>query len=422
MVRRVVQPPKVQPALSADEPVFPDHIGCLDCGGSYTMRKRQIRTGHYLTMTNIGSNVGCRTTIQWFPLNSHRRGTVRAETIPGDLSTLCLPAWRTTEPSIARNEESSIAKERRVSETNELSFRVPYISTCSLTEGFFVSAAPGGGPPHAFQVDTGSVGIVVPRRNLGPDYQDFDPSLDIAFGYISSGKNYRGQWVRVPVVLGVPAGSDGMGAYAVADVEVFAVDHPTDFNGGIFGTGFEIGRLADGGPGRNPLLHLDYQGEHLNRGYIVTTQGIDVGLTSLNSEGFGFIGLDLNEAGEDWLQPLGHYSLSGAVDPAIPAGDLRILIDTGIDQMILWLSDVAAHPDVPSGTALPGGVSVSISVPADPILNYNFLTGIAGQPMASSDVEWRIGDGINTGRNVLAGADYLYDAEAGRVAFRILAT
>ena len=90
--------------------------------------------------------------------------------------------------------------------------------------------------------------------------------------------------------------------------------------------------------------------------------------------------------------------------------------------MILWLSDVAAHPDVPSGTALPGGVSVSISVPADPILNYNFLTGIAGQPMASSDVEWRIGDGINTGRNVLAGADYLYDAEAGRVAFRILAT
>jgi hypothetical protein len=102
MVRRVVQPPKVQPALSADEPVFPDHIGCLDCGGSYTMRKRQIRTGQYLIMTNIGSNVGCRMTFQWFPLNSHRRGTVRAETIPGDVSMLCLPAWRTTEPSIAR--------------------------------------------------------------------------------------------------------------------------------------------------------------------------------------------------------------------------------------------------------------------------------------------------------------------------------
>lgn len=36
-------------------------------------------------------------------------------------------------------------------------------------------------------------------------------------------------------------------------------------------------------------------------------------------------------------------------------------------------------------------------------------------------VEWRVGHGINTGRNVLAGADYLYDAEAGRVGFRVLA-
>ena len=38
--------------------------------------------------------------------------------------------------------------------------------------------------------------------------------------------------------------------------------------------------------------------------------------------------------------------------------------------------------------------------------------------MAPSHVEWRVGKGINTGRNVLAGADYLYDATLGRIGFR----
>jgi hypothetical protein len=38
----------------------------------------------------------------------------------------------------------------------------------SLTSGLHVSAALGGGPPHAFQVDTGSVGILAPRSVLGP--------------------------------------------------------------------------------------------------------------------------------------------------------------------------------------------------------------------------------------------------------------
>jgi len=311
-----------------------------------------------------------------------------------------------------------------MSETNALTFRVPYIATSSLANGFFVSGALGGGPPHSFEVDTGSVGIVVPRCKLGPDYQDFDPSLDISFGYISSGNNYLGQWVRVPVVLGVPAVWDGTGDYPVADIEVFAVDQPEGFAGGVFGVGFGIGGKADGGPERNPLLHLVYQGGPLSPGYIVTTQGIDAGLTSRNAAGFAFITLDPNDdAPGDWLQPLGHYSLSGAVNPAVPAGDLRIVIDTGIDQMILWLSGAAVPPCVASGESFPDGVSVGISAPpTDPILNYDFVTGTMSQPMAPAYVEWRIGDSINTGRNVLGGADYLYDAASGRIGFRMLTT
>jgi hypothetical protein len=45
----------------------------------------------------------------------------------------------------------------------------------------------------------------------------------------------------VPVVLGVPAAWDGACDYPVAYIEVFAVDQPDDFGGGVFGIGFGIG-------------------------------------------------------------------------------------------------------------------------------------------------------------------------------------
>jgi hypothetical protein len=282
----------------------------------------------------------------------------------------------------------------------------------------------GGGAPHAFLVDTGSVGILVPRGTLGPDFQEFDPSLDIAFGYVSSGNTYMGQWVKVPVVLGVPAAWDGTGDYPVAHVDVFAVDQPAVFDGGVFGIGFGIGGLADGGPARNPLLHLRYQGARLSQGYIASAQGVDVGLTSTNTEGFEFIALERNASGRDWVQPLGSVALSGDSGADGFNADLPILMDTGIDEMILWVSAENAPAGLPSDSAFPAGISVNVSAPPadsgiEPALQYSFVTGDVSQPMAPAQVEWRIGDGINTGRNVLAGADYLYDAAGGNIGFRV---
>jgi hypothetical protein len=320
------------------------------------------------------------------------------------------------------------AKERAMSETNEVTYHVPFTTDSSLASGLRVSAALGGGPPHAFLLDTGSVGILAPRSVLGPDYQQFDPSLDIEFEYASSGKKYFGQWVNVPVVLGVPAGWDGTGDYPIAEVEVFAVDRaidqPADWNGGVFGVGFAIGGRADGGPARNPLLNMSYQGAQLGPGYIVTAQGVDAGLTSANTAGFAFIALELDDSGVDWSQPYGSVALSGDFNPDGFYADLPILVDTGIDHMILWLGDDDAPPNLAPGTAFPAGVSVTLSAPpADlgdpPVLQYSFVTGDGSQPMAPSWVEWRDGNGINTGRNVLAGADYLYDAAGGRVGFRV---
>ncbi|MBD5633044.1 MAG: hypothetical protein IAI49_01085 [Candidatus Eremiobacteraeota bacterium] len=306
-------------------------------------------------------------------------------------------------------------------QTDEISYRVPFTSDSSLAAGFHVSAALGGGPPHAFMVDTGSVGILVPRPILGPDYQNFDPSLDIEFKYVSSGNTYRGQWVEVQVVLGVPANWDGTGDYPIARLEVFAFDEPAVTDRGIFGIGFGIGGSADGGPARNPLLALTYQGTSLSRGYIVTQHGIDAGLSRANTQGFAFVALERHARGHDWLQPVGNIRLSSDSTDGFTT-DLKILIDTGIDEMILWVSADDA-PSVPRDTAFPAGISVSVAAPpADrssvSALQYSFVTGDSSQPMAPSQVLWRVGTGINTGRNVLAGTDYLYDAAQGRIGFR----
>jgi hypothetical protein len=140
--------------------------------------------------------------------------------------------------------------------TSEVSCLLPFTPDSSLSTGLHLLAALGDGPPHLFEVDTGSVGILVPRQRLGPIYQDFDPSLDTKVQLVSSGDIYWGQWVSVPVILGVPAMWDGMGDYPSAEIEVFAADQPADFDGGLLGVGFAIGGLADGGPARNLFLHL----------------------------------------------------------------------------------------------------------------------------------------------------------------------
>ena len=101
---------------------------------------------------------------------------------------------------------------------------------------------------------------------------------------------------------------------------------------------------------------------------------------------------------------------------------MPVLPDTGIKRMILWVSAESRPPGLTANSAL--RESVSVSVPAqdpgtEPALQYAFVTGGASQPMAPSEVDRRVGHGINTGRNVLAGADYLYDAMAGRVGLRV---
>ncbi len=293
-----------------------------------------------------------------------------------------------------------------------VSCRLPFTPDSNLATGLHLTAAVGGGPVHRFELDTGSVGVLVPRRRLGPDYQDFDPSLDVTFGYVSSGATYWGQWVRVPLVLGAPDDWDGTGDYPQAEVDVFAVDRPDDFDGGVLGVGFAIGGAADGGPARNPLLRLTYQGKRVYRGYVVGSQGLEVGLTAANTAGFAFLSLERNADDSDWTQPEASLALPNGFQ-----ADLPLPIDTGLDEMLIWLDPAERPPDLGGVSPLPAGVTVTIAAP--PALDYSFVSGDAQNPMAPPAVEWRTGRGLNTGRAILAGADYLYDADSGFVGFRL---
>jgi hypothetical protein len=298
-----------------------------------------------------------------------------------------------------------------------ISLRIPYTAAYSPADALHVWASLGGGPAHMFEVDTGSVGILVPRAVLGPNILAVDPAKGTTFGFVSSGNSYHGEWVKVSVVLGVPEGWDGTGAFATTVVEVFAVDTPATFSHGMLGIGFGIEKAANGGPACNPLLHLSCANEVLAPNYIISHEGIDVGIAGHAPNGFSLVQLQRNLCNDkDWQQPLGTTVLSESFVINQP-----ILMDTGISEMLLFLPEGTRPPDLTCYTALPPRIPVSVSIPdrdGGQALAYAFVTGGDSEPMAPVSVEFRKGHGINTGRNVLAGADYFFDAEAGLMGFR----
>jgi hypothetical protein len=149
----------------------------------------------------------------------------------------------------------------------------------------------------------------------------------------------RGNGSRCPSFSGCQRRGTEQATIRSPRSKFFAVDRPTGFDGGILGVGFAIGGLADGGPARNPFLHLTYQGKNLHGGYIIGSQGLEVGLTSLNTAGFAFIDLQRNEADSDWMQPMGNLGLPDGFSV-----DLPTLVDTGVDEMLLWLAPADRPP------------------------------------------------------------------------------
>ncbi|WP_298956436.1 hypothetical protein [uncultured Methylobacterium sp.] len=294
-----------------------------------------------------------------------------------------------------------------------------------------------GGETKPVVMDTGSTGIVVSAARI-PGI-DALPSRPGRLTYSSSGRIMIGRWVTVPATV---TGRDGA-SVTTRPLPVLAVDRidctararscrPALAPAGVAMMGIGFGREADSQsqstPDTNPLLGIDPAAGPMRRGYVVTREGVHVGLTRANTAGdFRFVALDPYPgiAGE-WR----------GVPVCIRVGDApetscgRALMDTGVGAMYLTLPPAAVaatlSPDDRGRPALAPGTRLTFTFPDDlagggPAARYAVTVGDADAPLAPSRVvlnTTRPEPFVNTGLHVLDGYDLLYDADGGFYGFR----
>jgi hypothetical protein len=322
----------------------------------------------------------------------------------------------------------------RVGET----FTLPLVSdaSISLSSGLDLVVSIAGGADKTVQVDTGSRGLVVARTAIGSHASDTGQKGWVE--YTSDGRILSGEYFLAPIrfhttrstvdtipvrVLGVESSScDSKYPHCAPEADV---DHV-----GMLGVGY--GHHAKGTDALttevNPFLELQaMQDGTARRGYIITRNAITLGLTAGDLASFRQVtlpkppGSTAGPAGlpGSWGAAPGCFALPDNGD------DTRcgtVLVDTGIATMIVGL-DAAQRPPTMQDT-IPNGTRIRIGIPTftDPALAYSVTTGAADDalaPQGNPAARWsQSGPFVNTGRRLLAGYDYLFDADAGHIGFR----
>lgn len=306
----------------------------------------------------------------------------------------------------------------------------------------------GAYAPPPVVMDTGSTGVVISAADL-PDWTaDKARAYPRGWEFLSSSKRlWGGYWVPTSVAF-VDAGGAEL---ARAQVPILVVDIEHKCPGydvttspgtcaepkatinmpkGIAYMGVGFGREGNGQtqgtPQKNPLLNLAaIDGRPIapgtyRRGYVVTRDGVHVGLTPANTGRFQFV--KLGQQGPngpmDWPQAPMQVAAGG-----LPRQAGALLIDTGIPTMYLGVADPAAlqtqtqtnNNDKAQSTVLADGQTVTITVPTQPVTTLAFTTGqgdaiaptqvLVNSPMPTAFV--------NTGRHALRRVDVLFDADGG---------
>jgi hypothetical protein len=172
---------------------------------------------------------------------------------------------------------------------------------------------------------------------------------------------------------------------------------------------------------RNPFVALTslasgLPASRVRPGYILTREGIHLGMTPALTRNFAFVKLTPKATRAGDLPAWNAAPLTISIDGVTGIG--TSLMDTGINYMFL---------SPPAGTALthgrpaPRGTTLSIWLPGRtaPNATYAFTVGDRSNPMHPANVEVVHDPGtfVNTGRMFLQGFDYLYDAVGGYVGY-----
>lgn len=327
--------------------------------------------------------------------------------------------------------------------------------TCAV--GFKVSI--GGGRPQWYTMDTGTTGIMVSAAAI-PGYRVDSLKDPRGWEFLSSSKIlWVGHWTQMEVTFLDSANAP----VAVATVPVLAVDSEaiclqyavsdgptcsspspaprTNPASGLrpaspliryMGVGFgrEDDGQSQGTPDKNPLLHITRIGgvpvraESMRNGYIITEQGVHVGLTPGNTAGFVYTPLAPNSGiTMDWGPPSMCVQVNGS--RCLSGG---VLIDTGINTMYISTPvpvdtlRTTDPSDCESVAALAPGAQVTVRFPSDTgqVAFYSFTVGDSAnrlQPslaMPARDAKVF----VNTGRHFYRAFNVLYDAVGGYFGLR----
>ncbi|MFZ3235541.1 MAG: hypothetical protein WA417_20100 [Stellaceae bacterium] len=313
----------------------------------------------------------------------------------------------------------------------------------TLEHGFKIDVSVGGGRWHTgVELDTGSTGLVLDRRSIGPEA--IGPGKPGTREYYPSGYKIVGNYWLTPVTIGISDPDWGPKAVArTVPIEVFGIDRvecgsnvktcvpPADQQKAIagfslMGIGFDRGGAPSS---NNPFLQLeDVVYGRMRPGYVISPDRVDIGLDAANTaEKFDYTPLaPSDDPPGGWSGANGCFSFPAAA--AKLCGSM--LLDTGIDQMIFALAKDKRPPAVVDPLhpeLLKPGTAVDISAPTAPplALSYGFTyeprkTSSAVEPKS---IRWAAPPAtkppvfFNIGRTPLARFDYLYDDRCGRVGF-----
>ena len=283
-----------------------------------------------------------------------------------------------------------------------------------------------GGRQHRATLDSGSTGVVV-GASMIPNFDQLPKIGDGRLTYTSSGRIMLGQWVMTPLSIhgadGTAVETEAMPVLAVTRVECLprarnCTPRESVHHIAMIGIGFarEHDAQRQSTPDKNPFLHIAGNGSDRRRGYVLTSQGVHVGLTAANTQGgFQYIKLTPQQAPSDWSAVPACISLDRQTPPSCGT----MLVDTGVSAMFMTVPPAQAGAGVRD---LAPGREVTVLLGSGGSLGefYSFRVG-DGSSLAPDKINLRVSPSrtfVNTSYHLLNGFDFLYDADGGYAGFR----
>ncbi len=300
-----------------------------------------------------------------------------------------------------------------------------------------------------YTLDTGSLGVVVPKSELPQNGNVIGPGPVGVKYYDSSGNTYSGNYYLAPVRVQLASGAVetqpimvlGINkAYCTGDASKACHTTPPTPDLHYIGVGFNRNSTTTGdlfnSPAYNAFLHITNtnNGTDVTPGYYLTPNdtntatGLTLGITGVT--GYNVINLSPNSAVPgDFLPQAGCFTFPGSPTPNQFCG--TALLDVGIDYMFIDLPKA----QWPAGTydsnnRVPAGINMSIlmGVVSAPSMQYSYTTVQSNPPAGTATpayVQWEdtTASGsvfVNTGRRPLYIYDYLYNGQCGQVGFQPL--